>query len=386
MANEIQVWNKVMSAALSLPGVKVNREEFLKEKLSLYCNEKQLETALSMSPVKVFSRNQIDKIADSVISSHVIKVTAISTVAGIPGGLAMAATIPSDIAQYYYHVFNLSQKLAYLYGYPDLLDENGKVTDATINLLTVFSGVMMGAAVANNAIREISKQLAETAIKKLPQQALTKGAIYPLVKKVASWIGVKLTKESFAKGVGKVIPVLGGIISGGLTLATFRPGAKRLQKTLQGEMEFFVRSDESRSEDVSEENETAYTPYEEVNESTSIDSIEYHRILTLISIAFIDNDITTKERAYINTKIEEATLTDDQKLELITILKDGNTPKITFDVFTEDNKEGIKLLSQAIEMLKLDRRFTLGERLYIKKIGKELGFGPEDVENLMKEA
>lgn len=375
-----------MSAALSLPGVKVNREEFLKEKLSLYCNEKQLETALSMSPVKVFSRNQIDKIADSVISSHVIKVTAISTVAGIPGGLAMAATIPSDIAQYYYHVFNLSQKLAYLYGYPDLLDENGKVTDATINLLTVFSGVMMGAAVANNAIREISKQLAETAIKKLPQQALTKGAIYPLVKKVASWIGVKLTKESFAKGVGKVIPVLGGIISGGLTLATFRPGAKRLQKTLQGEMEFFVRSDESRSEDVSEENETAYTPYEEVNESTSIDSIEYHRILTLISIAFIDNDITTKERAYINTKIEEATLTDDQKLELITILKDGNTPKITFDVFTEDNKEGIKLLSQAIEMLKLDRRFTLGERLYIKKIGKELGFGPEDVENLMKEA
>ena len=386
MANEIQVWNKVMSAALSLPGVKVNREEFLKEKLSLYCNEKQLETALSMSPVKVFSRNQIDKIADSVISSHVIKVTAISTVAGIPGGLAMAATIPSDIAQYYYHVFNLSQKLAYLYGYPDLLDENGKVTDATINLLTVFSGVMMGAAVANNAIREISKQLAETAIKKLPQQALTKGAIYPLVKKVASWIGVKLTKESFAKGVGKVIPVLGGIISGGLTLATFRPGAKRLQKTLQGEMEFFVRSDESRSEDVSEENETAYTPYEEVNESTSIDSIEYHRILTLISIAFIDNDITTKERAYINTKIEEATLTDDQKLELLTILKDGNTPKITFDVFTEDNKEGIKLLSQAIEMLKLDRRFTLGERLYIKKIGKELGFGPEDVENLMKEA
>lgn len=386
MANEIQVWDKVMSAALSLPGVKVNREEFLKEKLSLYCNEKQLQTALSKSPVKVFSRTQIDKIADSVISSHVIKVTAISAAAGIPGGLAMAATIPGDIAQYYYHVFNLSQKLAYLYGYPDLLDENGKVTDATTNLLTVFAGVMMGAAVANNAIREISKQLAETAIKKLPQQALTKGAIYPLVKKVASWIGVKLTKESFAKGVGRFIPVLGGIISGGLTLATFRPGAKRLQKTLQGEMEFFVRSDESRSEEVSEENETAYTPYEEVNESASIDSIEYHRILTLISIAFIDNDITTKERTYINTKIEEATLTDDQKLELITILKDGKTPKITFDAFVDDNEEGVKLLSQAIEMLKLDRRFTLGERLYIKKIGKELGFGPEDVENLMKEA
>jgi len=384
MANEIQVWNKVLSAALSMPGVKVNRREFITDKLGLYCNDQQLQTALTESPVAVLSRTQIDKIADSVITSHVMKVTAISTIAGIPGGLAMAATVPTDIAQYYYHVFNLSQKLAYLYGYPNLLDENGNVTDATINLLTVFTGVMMGAAVANNAIREISKQLAETALKRLPQQALTKGFIYPLVKKVASWIGVSLTKKSFASGVAKAIPVLGGVLSGGLTLATFRPSAKRLQGTLQGEMEYFIHSMDKNENPASDDQEKVYTPYEEVDESSDSLSIEYLRIMVLISVASIDNAVTEKERVYINSKIEDAPLSDDQKFELITYLKDGKTPKISFDPFTKDYDEGIKLLSQAIEMLKLDRRFTLGERLYIKKIGKELGYSTEEIDGFLK--
>lgn len=66
--------------------------------------------------------------------------------------------------------------------------------------------------------------------------ALTKTAIYPLIKQIAKWIGISLTKSSFAKALGKVIPIVGGAISGGLTLATFRPQAKRLQKKLQEQM------------------------------------------------------------------------------------------------------------------------------------------------------
>lgn len=384
MANEIQVWNKVMSTALAMPGVKVDRNQFLTNKLGRYCTEAQLQIALSVSPIKVLSRQDIDRIANSVISSHVKQVTTISAVAGLPGGFTMAATIPADIAQYYYHVFNLSQKLAYLYGYPDLLDENGNATDDTINLLTIFTGIMMGAAVANNAIREVSKQLAAKAVKRLPQQALTKGVIYPLVKKIAAMLGYKLTKETFAKGVGKLIPVLGGVISGGLTLATFRPGAKRLQKTLQGEMEFFYRDmGMNGTEHFRQEETTEYTPYEDVEEDNNPVNIEKLRIIVLIDIAHIDNSITQKEREYINAKIEESELTDDDKFELVNFIKEGKVPKFTFEAFKDNNKESIRLLKETIELLKLDRRYTLGEKLYIKKIGKELGFSQEDMDGFM---
>ena len=50
--------------------------------------------------------------------------------------------------------------------------------------------------------------------------------------KIAQWIGINMTKEGFAKGVGKVIPLVGAPISATITYYTFRPMARRLKKHL----------------------------------------------------------------------------------------------------------------------------------------------------------
>lgn len=236
MANEIQVWNKVMSSALAIPGVKVNRESFLLGELRNYCSSMEELTKAVDNPVDVLSKERIDQLASSCINNHLLKVTSLSFAAGIPGGLAMAATIPGDIAQYYWHTFVLAQKLAYLYGIPDLCDENGNLTETSQDMLTLFVGVMSGVAAANNVIGKVSKAFAAQVVKRLPQKALTKTFYYPIIKQIAKWLGVSLTKGSFAKSVGKLIPVVGGVISGGLTAVTFKPAAKRLQKKLQEQM------------------------------------------------------------------------------------------------------------------------------------------------------
>ena len=41
-----------------------------------------------------------------------------------------------------------------------------------------------------------------------------------------------ITKTSLAKGVTKVIPVIGGLVSGGITFASLKPMAARLQEAL----------------------------------------------------------------------------------------------------------------------------------------------------------
>jgi len=41
-----------------------------------------------------------------------------------------------------------------------------------------------------------------------------------------------MTKATFAKGIGKVIPVVGAVASGGITFAIFKPMATRLKKYL----------------------------------------------------------------------------------------------------------------------------------------------------------
>ena len=65
----------------------------------------------------------LDKIASDCISYHTNIASGTSFVAGLPGGLAMIGTIPADVAQFYFHVFVIAQKLSYVYGYPDLCDK-----------------------------------------------------------------------------------------------------------------------------------------------------------------------------------------------------------------------------------------------------------------------
>ena len=144
----------------------------------------------------------------------------------------MAATIPADLVQLHWHALMMAQKLAYLYGWPDLLD-NGEVDEQTELELTLLFGAMSGVAAAERGLAELAKRLAGEVLRRLPRQALTKTAYYPIAKQVAKWIGISLTKRSFAGGVAKAVPVLGGAVSAGVTAATMRPMGKRLKNHLR---------------------------------------------------------------------------------------------------------------------------------------------------------
>lgn len=232
MANEVEIWNKVMKTAMAMPGVKVDRVKFLTKELMPVCSVDTLKSSVVNRPTDYISLDTIGKLADGCITNHTIKVTSLSALAGLPGGWWTAATIPVDVAQYYFHVFVLAQKLAYLYGYPDLLSEDGELSEEAQGVLTIFVGVMMGASMANKAVEQLSKALADQMVKRIPRYALTKMSIWPIIKQICKWIGVKLTKESFAKGAAKIVPILGSILSGSLTYFSFKPQAKRLKKTL----------------------------------------------------------------------------------------------------------------------------------------------------------
>lgn len=228
--NEITIWNNILRSAMSLPFVKVDRTAFLKKELALYCNSEKLEEVVLTSPIHILDKKVINKIANGCINFHLTTVTATSALAGIPGGWASVGTTPADITQFYGHVLCLSQKLMYLYGYPELVNEEGNIDDETIQILTLFAGVMMGEAMANQALKELEKELAKQMVKRIPQMCLTKYAIYNIAKQVGKWIGIKITKEGFAKQASKLVPIIGAPISGGMTYWTFKPMAKRLKK------------------------------------------------------------------------------------------------------------------------------------------------------------
>lgn len=228
-------FSQALDAAARMPMVKVDRPEYLRKSLERYCTDDQIERAIAESPAAAgISFKTITKVADTSIAYEVAKVSLISTGMGIPGGWGMMGTVPADAAQYVGHMLRVAQKLAYIYGWPDLFRNDGEIDEATEGILTLFLGVMAGVQAANTGVSKVSAMIAAQVVKKLPQQALTKGVIYPIVKKVAGLLGVRMTKKVFATGVSKVVPVVGGVVSGTVTLVTFRPMSKVLQKHLAG--------------------------------------------------------------------------------------------------------------------------------------------------------
>lgn len=385
MSDGIAVWNKVMGAALAMPGVKVDRDNFLRKELRVYCSSEELERAVSTRPICGTSKEIIDRIANACINSHTAKVTAISVVAGIPGGLGMAATIPADMAQYYWHVFVLAQKLAYLYGFPDLRDKDGNLTEVASDMLTLFVGIMMGASAANQAIREVAKEFAKQVIRRLPQKALTKTVYYPVIKQIAKWIGVKLTKETFAKGLGKAIPILGGVISGGLTLATFRPSAKRLQHKLQEEMPLLSENAFSSYQNVADTDEE-YTDFDDIMEDEEEPiSKEKLVLMVLVNLAKIDHNCTEKKKDFLANEIENSTLTEDEQLELAASFNTDELFQIDFSLLEKDDSFSVGLLKKMALLSKVDGKISLAEKIYFKKVTRELGYTPEDFENILNE-
>lgn len=223
---------KIISTAIQIPGIRVNRDSFLREQFKDSSPE-LLQSIINNGPVEAkCARSELRKIARKLVNKRTLFSTSASFVAGLPGGIAMAATIPADMMQFYGNALGLAQEICYLYGEGDLWSGDLPDTEKVTNQLILYCGVMLGATGASQTVRVLSSSLAKQALKKLPQQALTKTFFYPIVKSIAKAFGAKMTKEIFAKGVSKAVPLIGGVISGGITFATLPPMGTRLVDAL----------------------------------------------------------------------------------------------------------------------------------------------------------
>lgn len=228
----------VIIAGLKVPGIKIKRDKFLKSEFSNKHKPDVVTKIIEETPSRAgVDTKEIDKIADDVIQYERLRVSGISTALSIPGGVAMVATLPADIAQFYGYMLRAMQKLLYLYGFPELdVSKEEQIDSATMNTIIVCMGVMYGIKGANTALKAMGNALGRGVEKKLVNTALTKGTIYPIVKSTAKWFGYSMTKKAFSQFFGKAIPVVGGVIGGGITYATFKPCCEKLKNTLKNTM------------------------------------------------------------------------------------------------------------------------------------------------------
>ena len=225
------------------------RNEFLTKEFADYPDK--LEKIIASGPVQAgIPREMLSKHANKLILARTSQSSVASFAAGIPGGFAMAATIPADVMQFFGMSLRLAQELAYLYGAEDMTKDGDFDDESVRNRLILYCGVMFGVSGAISGVRVLSSQVAKVALKKLPQKALTKTFWYPIIKQIGKAVGIRVTKSTAAQGISKAIPVIGGVISGGLNFASMLPMAKRLYISL--DKACFDYSDEELEADISE--------------------------------------------------------------------------------------------------------------------------------------
>ncbi|KDA51647.1 hypothetical protein L963_1081 [Leuconostoc mesenteroides subsp. cremoris T26] len=220
----------VINESLKLPFIKVDRTDFLTKTFSNEIDD--MPKLLREGPQAFFAKEDLDHIASNVIKSNVLQSSSISFASGLPGGIAIAATIPADMAQFYGYSLKLAQEISYVYGYQNIWANQGELTEDAKNTLILYLGIMFGVSSAGSTIRILSNKLAIQALKQLPNKTLTKHLYFTILKKVLAIFGTKLTKATFAKGVSKVIPVVGGVLSGSMNYLALKPMANKLKVEL----------------------------------------------------------------------------------------------------------------------------------------------------------
>lgn len=369
MDKEALVWNKILATVLKMPTVKVDRVAFLRKELRPYCNQSRLQMLGSVRPYTVVSEKVVDRLARQCINKHTALATATSTVVGLPGGLTMAAALPADVVQYFFHVFVLSQKLAYLYGYPDFCEEDGELNDMASNLLTIFMGVMMGAPVAEKGISELSVAMAESAVTRLPRVALTKTAIFTVASQIARMIGTRLTKNGFAKGVGRFIPIAGGLFSGGLTLLTFRRGANRLRRQLSAQRHLF---DDGAIDAIELANiKTSFVKAGQAERDP--EKVQLAMIQALINIAKINDVVSPEKYHVIEQRIARAKIDSKEKLDLLANIDSDRSYDVDFDLIAADRDVAQETFDAMKQLTQMDEKVSMAEKIYLNMVAQKLG-------------
>ena len=229
LPQEQKMYNVTMNligTLAKIPLVKVDREQFLQQQ---FANSPYLEEILLQGPQSVYKPKVLEKKARAIVRSNTNKTSAVSFATGLPANpFVMVPAAGADVAQYFGFALHMAQQIAYLFGEDELFTNGGELTEEAKVRVIAYLAVMCGAAGASSLIAQTSKVVGQNVGQKVAGQALTKTTWYPLVKKIGALLGQKITKKTVEKTISKAVPLVGGVVSGGLTFATFRSMGYRL--------------------------------------------------------------------------------------------------------------------------------------------------------------
>lgn len=311
-----------------------------------------------------FAKNP-DKIPDkksapSIINSYSVTNAAISGGASlVPGPWGMIAVIPEIAAV-------VRNQLAMIY---DIGMAYGKSKVLTKELL---AGVLL-TALGSSAGTLLVMQGSKVFVKRVSLRVFQKMIVI---------LAGRITQQAIKSAISKWLPVVGAAAMAAWSNYLTRQVGKKAVEIF--EKEIIISAD--LVEEIPNENELTSlsgVPVDRVSNPTVHISPDKPKVQTLINLMKIDGTIKAEERDYIYTIIGNADLSASEKADLLESIDKNVKSVVDYSMFASYPDDAIGLLVDMITLAKRDGTFHITEKMFVKQVGKMLGFSEIDIDEVM---
>ena len=334
-------------------------EQTLSEKMQAQITEK-LEDAFEtvVKERNDYYQNNPAKIPEKEAVSSLIASTALtnSAISGgaslVPGPWGMLAVVPELILV-------IRNQIALIY---DIAAANGKKDMMTKELAAMVFVSAMGTSAGGLLVVHGGKYL-------------VKRASLQVFQRIVVILGGKITQQALKSVISKWLPGVGAAAMAVWTNYMTRQIGNKANEIFSYGIQF-----EDSIVDIE-----LIKPIEENISTTTNDqkSNEFFKIKILCNLMKIDGQIKEEELDFISTLIDKADISSIEKTILLNSLTDSDKSIEGIDILAQSPNDSIALLSNLTALAKIDNQFHITEKLYIKQIGKLLGFSETDIEEVM---
>ncbi len=310
----------------------------------------------AQNPSQIFDQKSVS----SIINSYSVTNAGISGAASlVPGPFGMLAVIP-ELGVVIRNQLAMIYDIGMVYGKEDVLNKE---------LLAGVFLTAMGASAASLLLMHGSKVL----VKRVTLRVFQKAVVL---------LAGRITQQALKSAISKWLPGVGAAAMAAWTGYMTLQVGKKAEEILSREIEL---SDDT-VEDVPIINVSAQTIFEPTSKqatSRSSVNVAMPKIQTLINLMKIDGAVQPEEKEYVKTMLCNAGLTTTEMAEVSSVLSTGQKFTVDYSAIASSPDEAVGLLIDLVALAKRDGTFHIAEKIYIKQVGKLLGFLDGDVEETM---
>jgi len=298
------------------------------------------------------------KSVPSIINSYSLTNAAISGGASlVPGPWGMVAVIPEIAAV-------IRNQLAMIY---DVGMAYGKSKVLTKELLAGILITAMGASAGSLLIMQGSK-------------VLVKRVALRVFQRIIAMLAGKVTQQALKSVISKWLPIVGpAAMAAWSNYLTRQVGKKAIEIF---EKEIVISEEVVEEMPLETESVSVRTAATSLTATPGI-SPDMPKVQTLVNLMKVDGAINAEEREYVQTIIDNADLTESERADLTQAIDKSGKFVVDYSAFASSPDDAIGLLVDMVALAKRDGSFHITEKMFIKQVGKLLGFSDNDIDEIM---